>query len=161
MIDHLRLFHHEGRVRSCTRILRIIPEASIRGTIPPFQHEMRGRCYDSTPVFLPACADRLGVGIPEALRAVAMRARCSATATTQASHATPQALVRPPTDTPPQAIVRCVRHWLSVIGSSGSGSRVDCSLTACKHCGSGGTPYLRRWSVMNISQLGRPCRQAQ
>src|SRR5262249_3959888 len=36
--------------RSCTRILRIIPEASIRGTIPPFQHEMRGRCYDSTPV---------------------------------------------------------------------------------------------------------------
>src|SRR6266568_7878119 len=82
---------------SCTRILRIIPEASIRGTIPPFQHEMRGRCYDSTPVFLPACADRLGVGIPDALRAVAMRARCSATATTQASNATPQALMRPPT----------------------------------------------------------------
>src|SRR5262245_32107425 len=82
---------------SCTRILRIIPEASIRGTIPPFQPEMRGRCYDSTPVFLPACADRLGVGIPDALRAVAIRARCSATATTQASHATPQALMRPPT----------------------------------------------------------------
>src|SRR6266436_641459 len=84
-------------VRSCTRILRIIPEASIRGTIPPFQHEMRGRCYDSTPVFLPACADRLGVGMPDALWAVAIRARCSATATTQASHATPQALMRPPT----------------------------------------------------------------
>src|SRR5262249_55070867 len=91
---------------SCTRILRIIPEASIRGTIPPFQHEMRGRCYDSTPVFLPARADRLGVGIPDALRAVAVGARCRSTDTTQASHATPQALMRPqpflgPTRKPP------------------------------------------------------------
>src|SRR5215468_3618685 len=82
---------------SCPRILRIIPEASLRGTIPPFQHEMRGRCYDSTPVFLPARADRLGVGIPDALRAVAVGARCRSTDTTHASHATPQALMRPPT----------------------------------------------------------------
>src|SRR5438445_9416822 len=91
------LLNPQSLDRSCTRILRIIPEASIRGTIPPFQHEMRGRCYDSTPVFLPARADRLGVGIPDALRAVAVGARCSSTDTTQASHATPQALMCPPT----------------------------------------------------------------
>ena len=52
---------------SCTRILQIIPEASIRGTIPPFQHAMRGRCHDSTPVFLSAGADRPGVAVPDAL----------------------------------------------------------------------------------------------
>ena len=96
-LQHVAHMQISPATRSCTRILRIIPEASIRGTIPPFQHEMRGRCYDSTPVFLPARADRLGVGILDALRAVAIGARCSSTDTTQASHATPQALMRPPT----------------------------------------------------------------
>ena len=37
----------------------------------------------------------------------------------------------------PQALVRSVQHWLSAIGLSGSGSRVDCALTACQ--------ALRQW----------------
>src|SRR5437867_10355796 len=63
----------------------------------PFTTGVRGLCHGIQPRFLPACADRPGVGVPDALRTVAIGARCSSTDATRASHATPQALVRPQT----------------------------------------------------------------
>src|SRR5712691_2365099 len=87
----------DGLIGSCTCILRVIPNARESGTIPPFPTCVRGHCHDIQPRFLPARADRFGVGVPDALRAVAIGARCSSTDATHASHATPRALGRPQT----------------------------------------------------------------
>jgi hypothetical protein len=60
---------------SCTCILRVIPNARESGTIPPFPICVRGHCHAIQPRFLPAWADRPDMGVPDALRAVAIGTR--------------------------------------------------------------------------------------
>ena len=58
----------------------------------PFTTGVRGLCHGIQPRFLPARADRLGVGVSHALLGVAIGARSRSTETTHASDATPQTL---------------------------------------------------------------------
>ena len=74
---------------SCTCILRVIPNARESGTIPPFPTCVRGNCHAIQHRFLPAWADRPDMGVPDAVRAVAIGTCCNSTDTTRASHATP------------------------------------------------------------------------
>src|SRR5215510_13507406 len=57
-----------------------------------FTTYMRGLCHGIPSRFLPARADRPGVGVPDALWAVAIGACCSSPNTTQAAAAPGQAL---------------------------------------------------------------------
>src|SRR5262245_60452246 len=56
----------EWVVRSRTWGLRIIPGPPKPGTMPPFHTAVRGRRYDSTPVFLSVGADRTRLVVSEA-----------------------------------------------------------------------------------------------
>ncbi len=59
---------------------------------PPFTTCVRGLCHDSQPRFLPARADRSGVGVSHARLVVAIGARRRSTDTTHARDATTQTL---------------------------------------------------------------------
>src|SRR2546429_812997 len=58
----------------------------------PFTTGVRGLCHGIQPRFLPARADRLGVGVSHALLGVAIGVRSRSTDTTHASDATTQTL---------------------------------------------------------------------
>src|SRR6266851_1044637 len=77
---------------------------------PPFTTGVRGLCHDSQPRFLPARADRPGVGISHALLVVAIGARRSSTDTTHARDATTQTLHGAQTlsGSHPETLLRCL-----------------------------------------------------
>ena len=77
---------------------------------PPFTTCVRGLCHDSQPRFLPARADRSGVGVSHALLVVAIGARRRSTDTTHARDATTQTLHGAQTlsGSHPETLLRCL-----------------------------------------------------
>src|SRR5207302_7803054 len=77
---------------------------------PPFTTCVRGLCHDSQPRFLPARADRSGVGVSHAFLVVALGARRRSTDTTHARDATTQTLHGAQTlsGSHPQTLLRCL-----------------------------------------------------
>src|SRR3989442_6678508 len=77
---------------------------------PPFRTGVRGLCHESQPRFLPARADRPGVGISHALLVVAIGARRRSTDTTHARDATPQTLhgAQILSGSHPETLLRCL-----------------------------------------------------
>src|SRR5262249_4841744 len=78
--------------RCCTCSLRVIPGVQKTRYNAPFTTSARGLCHGIPSRFLPARADRPGVGVPETLWAVAIGACCSAPNAPQATDAPVQAL---------------------------------------------------------------------
>src|SRR5205823_10171771 len=79
---------------SCPSSLRVIPAVQKPVKMLPSTICVRGHCHDIQPRFLPARTDRPGVGVPDALWAVAIGAYGSSPAATQAAEATPHTLQR-------------------------------------------------------------------
>src|SRR5262249_4404421 len=76
----------------CTCSLRVIPAVQKTRYNAPFTIFVRGLCHGIPSRFLPARADRSGVGVPDALWAVAIGACCSSPNASQAPDAPGQAL---------------------------------------------------------------------
>jgi len=80
--------------RCCTCNLRVIPAVQKIRYNALFTTSVRGLCPGIPSRFLPARADRPGVGVPDALWAVAIGAYGSSPADPQAAQATPHPLQR-------------------------------------------------------------------
>src|SRR5215813_12144209 len=77
---------------------------------PPCTTCVRGLCHDSQPRFLPARADRSGVGVAHALLGVPIGAHHSSTDTTHARDATTHTLhgAHPLSGSHPSTLLRCL-----------------------------------------------------
>src|SRR5262249_59225811 len=83
-----------GKNRCCTCSLRVIPAVQKTRYNAPFTTSVRGLCHGIPSRFLPARADRPGVGVPDALWAVAIGAYGNSPTDTRAADAAPPPLQR-------------------------------------------------------------------